>query len=324
MGQSGMTRPILQPESTEVAGFLGLSGPRDRSIPRTAIFLLLAIGLGGVAALVAGSALTLAFAAQHAAAERAGFGDAISVIVDSGRVPRSLLSYAYEFSVAGLATYAATAVALLLAARIYARPLRSFLTAAGRFRWRLVGAGFVVAAPLVALQFLIERLGTVEVIHAPILTPGANVGERLGYGVVAAVFLYLAAFSEEALFRGWLLQQTGVRTRSLVSILAVNGVFFSLAHFDPSVTGFLVRAVMGAGWAWLALRTAGVEFTTGAHLANNLFVALFVAPVKFVPPRAAPFDIRPAIAEMALMGVMIGAVELWTRGRSHTAREAAA
>jgi len=315
---------ILQPEDAEAASFLGLSGPRDRSLPRTALFLLLAIGLGGLAALVAGLALTLVFAAQHVATGRASLGDAIGVLVDSGRVPRSLFSYAYEFSVAGLTTYAAAAVALLLAARIYARPQRTFLTAASRFRWRLVGAGLVVAAPLVALQFLVERLASVEVIHAPILTPGANVGERLGYGVVAAGCLYLAAFSEEALFRGWLLQQTGVRTRSLAIILAVNGVFFSLAHFDPSVTGFLVRAVMGAGWAWLALRTAGVEFTTGAHLANNLFVALFVAPVKFVAPKAAPFDIRPALTELALMGIMIAAVELWTRGRSRAAEQAVA
>jgi hypothetical protein len=319
-----MTTLVLQPEGAEAARFLALSGPRDRSIPRTAIFLLLAIGLGGLAALVAGLAVTLAFAAPRAATGHVSLGDAIGVLVDSGRVPRSLFSYAYEFSVAGLATYAAAGVALLLAARIYARPLRSFLTAASRFRWRLVGAGFVVAAPLVALQFLIERLGSVEVIHAPILTPGANVGERLGYGAVAAGCLYIAAFSEEALFRGWLLQQTAVRTRSVAIILAVNGVFFSLAHFDPSVTGFLVRAVMGAGWAWLALRTAGVEFTTGAHLANNLFVALFIAPVTFVAPKADPFDIRPALAELALMGVMIGAVELWTRGRSRAAGEAAA
>jgi membrane protease YdiL (CAAX protease family) len=264
------------------------------------------------------------FAAQHAAAGHASLGQAIGVLLDSGRVPRNLFSYAYEYSVTGLGTYAAAGAALLLAAWLFARPLRSFLTAASRFRWRLVGAGFVVAAPLVTLQFLIERIGSTEVIHAPILTPGASVGERLGYGAIAAACLYLAAFSEEALFRGWLLQQTAVRTRSLAIILAVNGVFFSLAHFDPNVTSFLVRAVMGAGWAWLALRTAGVEFTTGAHLANNLFVALFIAPVTFVAPKATPFDIRPAIAELALMGVMIGAVELWMRGRSRAAAEALA
>jgi hypothetical protein len=73
---------------------------------------------------------------------------------------------------------------------------------------------------------------------------------------------------------------------------------------------------MGAGWAWIALRTAGVEFTTGAHLANNLFVALFVAPVKFVSPAAAgPADLRPALIELAIVLAMVGIVEVWLKRR---------
>jgi hypothetical protein len=300
--------------------FLDEGGPKDRQFGRVALFVAATLVVGSLVVLAVSLGVTLAFAAQRAAAAHtglAGFADALGVLTNSGRKPRSLASYAYEFLVAGLASYAAAMVALLLASRIFGRRLRSFLTAARRFRWTRVGTGFALGLPLVALAFAAERLASHEPLAAPILTPGEPLAGRAAYAVLAAVCLYLAAFAEEALFRGWLLQQTAAWTRRLPVILAVNGLFFSLAHFDPSLSGFLVRMVMGAGWAWLAIRTAGVEFTTGAHLANNLFVALFVAPVKFVAPAKSRGDgsIVPALVELALILAMVAAVEAWLRRR---------
>ena len=300
--------------------FLGGAGEWDRKPGAAAVVVITGLVLSFLAALVVGLAVTLAFAAVRSAASGSHLVDAITVLTQSPRPGRTLPSYGYEMTVAGLASLAAAGAVLGLAARIYRRPIRSFLTAAPSLRWSGVAAGFAVGFPLVGLAFLGERALDPTPLAAPILAQGASAADKLAYAAMAAVCLYLAAFAEEAIFRGWLLQQTGVWTRNLAIILGVNGLLFSLAHFDPNPTSFLVRAVMGAGWAWIALRTAGVEFTTGAHLANNLFVALFIMPVTFAPPKAGQGGLAPALIELAIVLAMAGIVEAWSRRRPRAAR----
>jgi membrane protease YdiL (CAAX protease family) len=262
-----------------------------------------------VAALVVGLLITLACALVWSATNGESLQQAISLLTDSARSGRSLISYGYEFLVAGLASYSAAAVMLGLAARLFHRPLRSFLTAAPRFRWREAVAGFGLAFPLVAVAFAAERLGDPTPFAPPILAPATACSQVLAYTAAAIVCLYLAAFAEEAIFRGWLLQQSSTWTRSIPLMLGLNGLLFSLAHFDPDPGNFLIRAFMGAGWAWIALRTAGVEFTTGAHLANNLFLALFVAPVKFVAAPHQPSGYGAAIIEALTLLILVTLVE---------------
>ena len=302
--------------------FLAGAGERDRRPGAAAVLVIVGLTCAFLAALVVGLGVTLAFAAVRWAASGTSFVDAITALTQAPRPGRTLPSYGYEMTVAGLASLAAAGAVLALAARIYRRPMRSFLTAAPRFRWTAVAAGFAVGFPLVGLAFLGERALDPSPLAAPILAQAASAPDKLAYAAMAAVCLYLAAFAEEAIFRGWLLQQTGAWTRNLAIILGVNGVLFSLAHFDPDPTSFLVRGVMGAGWAWIALRTAGVEFTTGAHLANNLFVALFVMPVTFAPPKAGQGGLAPALIELAIVLAMAGIVEAWSRRRSRAARAA--
>lgn len=302
--------------------FLALAGARERSAGRVALFLVLGALAAALAALAAGFAVILGFTFGGASAQ--GFEQTLNSLLDSARPGRPLLSYSFELTVAGVSSIAVAWAALAVAAKIFGRPIRSFLTAAPRFRWRMVGAGFAVGFPLVAVAFLGERAFAPSQLAAPILTPGAGLGAKAAYALIAAVCLYLAAFAEEALFRGWLLQQTAAWTRNLIVILAVNGALFSLAHFDPNPANLLLRAVMGAGWAWIALRTAGVEFTTGVHLANNLFVALFVMPVSFAPVKSGAFDIRPALIELAMVLILAGVVELRLRRTPGDAAQTAA
>ena len=306
-----MDAVIRDTEQTDAFPFLRLAGARDPG--RLVLFLVLGVLAAGVAGLLAGLAITLGFAVARAGGNPRAVADALDSLTRNAASGRPLLSYSYELTVAGVASIAAAWAALAVASGIFGRPIRSFLTAAPRFRWRVVGAGFAVGFPLVAVAFLAERAFAPSPLAAPILTPGAGVGARAAYALIAAACLYLAAFAEEALFRGWLLQQTAAWTRNLIVILAVNGALFSLAHFDPNPANLLLRAVMGAGWAWIALRTAGVEFTTGAHLANNLFIALFVMPVSFAPAKSGPFDIRPALVELATVLILAGVVELRLR-----------
>src|SRR5512143_3297909 len=114
---------------------------------RVLLLTLLLGGLAGFAALsaaalvvfVVGAAILGAVATPHV-----GLLQGVGILADVGRGGRSLVSYAFELSMAGLSSYFGTLAFLAVAARIEKRPIRSFLTAAPRFRWRQVGLGLVI------------------------------------------------------------------------------------------------------------------------------------------------------------------------------------
>jgi membrane protease YdiL (CAAX protease family) len=296
--------------------FLAASGAAERRPLRLAAFLLVATPAAIAAALLIGALLTGLAAWRLAGRRHLQLLDALGRTLDLHGGPRRLLSYGYELSVAGVGSYAAGLVVLAMAAWIFHRPTRSFLAAGGRFRWSLVGAGFLIGLAAVGLAVMAQYALGRQDIHPPLLQPGESLMSRLGYVALAAGCLYLAALAEEIVFRGVLLQITGAWTRRLLPILALNGLLFSLAHFDSDPSAFVIRMVMGAGWAWIALRTAGVEVTTGVHLANNLLVSLFVMPVSFqTPARPDRFDPAAIAVELATVALSVLGAELLVRRR---------
>ena len=147
---------------------------------------------------------------------------------------------------------------------------------------------------------------------------------RLTYAGAAAAGLLVAAAGEEIAFRGVLLRMTGGLTRSLIVVLRLNGVLFSAIHMDPDPVAFAARATSGMVWAWAALRLGSLAFAIGAHLANNLFIALLLAPISVaaVPGQAmAPEGL--AIQATTLLVVLIF-VELLARRRGATRPSAGA
>ena len=80
-------------------------------------------------------------------------------------------------------------------------------------------------------------------------------------------------------FRGYLLQQTAAFTPNVWLIVAVNAAMFALAHLEFDPAALAARALAGAAFAWAALRLGGLEFAIGAHVATNLMIALFQAPM---------------------------------------------
>jgi uncharacterized protein len=295
----------------ETPAFLAMAGPPDRAWPR----ILAGLVLGGLAGAIAAG--VVAFLVLQVGAWRLHpdlpQAAAIDYLMRSDRPGRDLASYRFEFAMAGLASFAFAAGFLLVAAQVFRRPIRSFLTAAPRFRWGQVGLGLAFGLVMVGLGVMLERIWLPAAEAGPIFRASEAQAARLAYIAAALAMLYLAALAEEALFRGWLLQQVGAWTRSVPVILAVNGLLFSFLHFDPNLGGFVVRCIMGAGWAWIALRLGGVEFTTGAHLANNFIVSLFVAPPSFVTPAPEAFDPRAVAVELAIVLALVAVVELVLR-----------
>jgi membrane protease YdiL (CAAX protease family) len=294
----------------ETPAFLAPVTERERSWWR----LLLMVVVGGLLAVLASLVAVIVVVLVAVLVGGMPLDDLPRLLSGEADESRPLLSYSFELAAAGLSLIATALVIVPFAARLYRRPVKSFITAAPRFRWALVAIGFAVAAPLVGLAIAAEVAIGETTLEPPILR-ATDWSEAAGYIGVAVVFLFMAALAEEMFFRGWLLQQTSAFTRSIPILLIVNGVLFSLIHVDPDPGAFFVRAAMGAGWCWIGLRLGGLEFATGAHLANNLAVTLFVQPLTFTLPTGEPSDLGSVIVQLAVVGATIAAVEYGLRRR---------
>ncbi|HEY1881165.1 MAG TPA: CPBP family intramembrane glutamic endopeptidase [Caulobacteraceae bacterium] len=189
--------------------------------------------------------------------------------------------------VASTATDGAFPLAFVsLAAVMTSRPFQHYVTAAPRVRWRLLflglGLSFVVIAPLL----IAAEIGAPSPGALPVTSLSPDLARRAVY-VIGALLLLPSAAAEELMFRGWLMHQIAAFTKSPGALIFGTAIAFSAAHFDFTPDAFLARAVMGAGFAYMALRLGGLELAVGAHAANNILFILFVAPFS-LHERAAP------------------------------------
>ena len=302
------------PLKAGVFPFLDAATPAEHGRLRTLVTVVLGAA-AGLAASIAAVTLVMIVATMIAAAGGAGWTAAIGLLTDGARADRGLTSYIFDLAVVGTSSMAAVAGFIGICAWRAGRSPRSFLTTAPRFRWRHAVLGLAIFLPVVAAEIWVEGLVN-GASAAPLATPGASGIDRLLYAAAAFVFLGLAAFAEELLFRGWLMQQTHALTRRLLVVIAVNAALFTLAHGDFSVGGLVTRFVMGAGWAWVVLRLGGVEFTTGAHLANNLGIALLAQPVLLAAAATQPLDPASVALQVGPLAVLALAAEFWARRRA--------
>ena len=79
-------------------------------------------------------------------------------------------------------------------------------------------------------------------------------------------------------------------------------------------------ALAGAAFAWAALRLGGLEFAIGAHVATNLMIAFFQAPMLPDDPEVTG-GLDETLIEVLLAFYMVAVVELVRR--SDADREAA-
>ena len=294
--------------------FLDAATAAERRPLRALVTVILAGAAGLVASIVAVT-VVIVVAVVIAANRGMGLTAAVALLMDGARAGRGLTSYIFELAVVGVSSIAAVAAFTAICAWRAGRPLRTFLTTAPRFRWRHAALGLFIFLPVVAAEIWLEGL-VKGVSAAPIAAPGASAADRAAYAAAAVFFLWLAALAEELLFRGWLMQQTHALTRRLVLVITVNAVLFTLAHGDPSLGGLITRFAMGAGWAWVVLRLGGVEFTAGAHLANNLGIALLAQPVLLTRATEQPIDLVSVALQVGPLVVLALVVEGWARRRA--------
>jgi len=308
--------------------FLAVTGPKDRSWWRI-LLALVSIGVGFLAVSFVTFGVAIALGAVLLAAFGAGGpGEALAVIMAMADPSSGTIDTLLEETVMILAlgvSFGGLTLSVLGALRLmFGRPMRTWITAAPRFRWKLMLAGLLMHCGVLAVWLLIASALGDESIRPPLFDTAESIDVRLTYLAVVLVCLPIAAAFEEILCRGWLMQQTGAFFRNLVPVLLLNGLIFSALHVDPDLGRNVSRLAIGMVLSWGALRLGGLEFSIGAHTANNVMIALFVSSLSsnLDTSKATtwPEVAVDLLASVALV-VLIEIVARWTPLRRWTGAE---
>jgi membrane protease YdiL (CAAX protease family) len=102
----------------------------------------------------------------------------------------------------------------------------------------------------------------------------AATGETPALMLAAGMGLAVQTFAEEFVFRGYLTQGLLVATRRTLPTVLMSGLLFGAMHIPNGWPQAASATVFGVVLAVIAIETGGIAFTSGLHLANNLFGAV--------------------------------------------------
>lgn len=145
-----------------------------------------------------------------------------------------------------------------------------------------IGAGVTLALATGLYGLLgLEHLLLPEGLSPPV-TKGLDVTTWAIWLVPALVLIFVQTLAEEALFRGYLLQQLRARFRSPLVWAFLPSITFGLLHYDPVTYGTINAAayvlnatVLGTLAAFITLRTGNLAAAAGLHFGNNATLVAF-------------------------------------------------
>ena len=171
-------------------------------------------------------------------------------------------------AVAALAVAAVIAAGLALVwgvVRSHRRPWMSLISPDLRLDWRRLAIGAAVEMLLLGL--------TIALGHWLAGQPWPS-GSSMTLPALAAILLLIPfqSASEEMLFRGYLTQALGRRSRHRIVIVTVVGVVFGALHFNAyGALTLPYLFVLSLIFSLVSLRDERLELVIGAHTANNWF-----------------------------------------------------
>lgn len=252
--------------------FLASAGSRERSALRVIQWVIISAGLTAISWLV----LFLAVSVAAPSAVDALLTGA------SGRDAPASLELAVGGSLLVSASLALSAASTLFSGKlVFRRDVRTFvMIPSARFRWSLLVVGFSLYGLLLLGMFVIDAWITGSSLPGPVLDDAYAPSDRLFFALAVALISFVAVLAEEAEHRGILLQVAGAYTRSAPVLVILSGLVFSVAHLEFEAALLLQRAALGAMYAWLVLRTSGLELAVGAHAAHNVVNTWLLEPLS--------------------------------------------
>lgn len=142
--------------------------------------------------------------------------------------------------------------------------------------------GFVPGA-LFALVFILPALGAALLVTDPVRSDVA-MASWLMWLIPLAFLINVQTTAEEMIFRGYLQQQLGARSRLWIVWAGIPSVLFGLLHFanadttEGAIYYTLITGFMGLLLAALVWRTGSLWTACGVHWANNFFALTVIGP----------------------------------------------
>lgn len=171
---------------------------------------------------------------------------------------------------------------------VLGRPITQLISFGGRVLPRRIGLGFGIWLVMCAVS-----TGFDAVLHPDDYVYTFSATKFLPFALITLLLLPVQTWAEEFFFRGWVLNWASALPR--FSQVFISGIMFAWPHMgNPEAatdTGLALAAyfVLGAGWAYVSVRSGGIELAMGAHLANNAFSLLAVGYDDAALPNAAVF-----------------------------------
>lgn len=183
---------------------------------------------------------------------------------------------AFAFDLPETSAAVAFATGTLLAASLtHRRPMFSWVTASPTFRIRPLLAGLLLWGLPLSAYLAAMGLVSPDGYSPPVMSRLADPLQLLfGVGCVTALTL-LAAASEELFFRGWLLDRLRHARCGVAVAVVISSVLFAVAHREYQPWRFVDLTILGAAFAWAAIRSGGLEWGIGLHTGWNLAIEFF-------------------------------------------------
>lgn len=189
-------------------------------------------------------------------------------------------------------SFGVTLLLLVVWVRLKERRSASSIGFRGRGAVGKLLLGFVIGAAMMAVGVLVPwALGQYE-------TGGSehtNVGSAALIAVVPLVLVFLLqASTEEAVFRGYLLQVTGSQTNAVLAILGTS-IFFAVIHTDFRPVVLFNITLYAVFACFVALGQGNLWLIAGLHAGWNFFQGnIFGLPVSGIAEANAVLDFGPA------------------------------
>ncbi len=286
-------------EAVKQSRFLADLSPYDRDPWRTAFAVPIGVLAGAVAALAGGAvAILISMLVVSGLDGAPATSDLFAVFSDPNLAEPSGRQSLFILAVLAGVNLGAAVGFVFAAGAIHHRKITDYVNRGEPVRWRLLLGGLVLVGVVMIAVVAVATLSG-EAFDPPLWKVSPNLVGRGLYAVMAVGLLILAAAAEELVFRGWLLKQSAAYIRNPIALMLLNGLLFAAIHLDPNIDAFLVRAAMGAGLTWMALRLGGIELGIGAHAANNAVILLLIRPMTTRPD--APHEFKAGLIASALV-----------------------
>ena len=145
---------------------------------------------------------------------------------------------------------------------------KSIFDITGPWRSSLFLAGF-------GIWVVVEIVGTLlDYLIAPHGFSLSASRATLNLAAFVVVGLAIQTFAEEFIFRGYFTQGILLLVKRPILASVLSGLLFGLPHISNGWPQAVNACFFGIACAYIAIRTGGIAFTYGVHLANNLFGAI--------------------------------------------------